>query len=115
MNQKREELGSRLGFLLLAAGCAIGLGNVWRFPFITGQNGGAVFVMFYILFLILLGLPLMMMELAVGRGSRLNLFSACRTLPAGKRFKWHWLGGILISGCANMMMYYTTVSGWLLA
>ncbi|MCI7644651.1 MAG: sodium-dependent transporter [Lentisphaeria bacterium] len=115
MNQKREELGSRLGFLLLAAGCAIGLGNVWRFPFITGQNGGAVFVMFYILFLILLGLPLMMMELAVGRGSRLNLFSACRTLPAGKRFRWHWLGGILISGCAILMMYYTTVSGWLLA
>lgn len=92
----RETLGSRLGFILLTAGCAIGLGNIWRFPFVTGQNGGALFVLIYLVFLFMLGFPVMVMELSLGRASRRNLYGAYKTLPKGSSFKWHWPGaGVL--------------------
>jgi len=110
----RETFGSRLGFLLLSAGCAIGLGNVWRFPFITGKYGGAVFLGFYLLFLIAMGLPVLIMEFAVGRAARLNMGSAFRKLePAGT--KWHRFGWLTIVGCYLLMMFYIPVAGWMVA
>jgi len=110
----RETLKSRLGFLLLAAGCAVGLGNVWRFPFIAGLYGGASFVMIYLLFLVILGLPIMIMELSVGRGARQNIGKAFRTLePEGT--KWHIYGHIGIAGNYLLMAFYTTVTGWILS
>jgi NSS family neurotransmitter:Na+ symporter len=112
--KNRETLGSRLGFLLLSAGCAIGLGNVWRFPYITGLYGGGVFVLFYVLFLIILGLPVMVMEFSVGRAARQNIGNAMKKLePAGT--KWHIFGYIAIGGNYLLMMFYTTVSGWMFA
>ena len=113
--RNRENLGSRLGFILLTAGCAIGLGNIWRFPFITGKYGGAIFVLVYLLFLLLLGFPVMVMELAAGRASRRTLYGACRVLPARKRFRWEIPGGIFFAGSAILMIFYTTVTGWMLA
>lgn len=111
---QRESLGSRLGFILLAAGCAIGLGNVWRFPFITGKYGGAAFVLIYLLFLIIIGLPIMVMEFAIGRASKQNIGKALKTLePAGT--KWHIYGHTAIAGNYLLMMFYTTVSGWILS
>jgi neurotransmitter:Na+ symporter, NSS family len=113
-NAVRETLKSRLGFLLLAAGCAVGLGNVWRFPFIAGLYGGASFVMIYLLFLVILGLPIMIMELSVGRGARQNIGKAFRTLePVGT--KWHIYGHIGIAGNYLLMAFYTTVTGWILS
>lgn len=110
--QAREMLGSRLGFLLLSAGCAIGLGNVWRFPFITGAYGGAIFVIFYLVFLMAI-LPIMIMEFAVGRASRLNMGLALKKLePAGTR--WSNFGWIALVGSYLLMMFYTTVTGWML-
>ena len=95
--KKRETLGSRLGFLLLSAGCAIGLGNVWRFPYITGKYGGAAFVLIYLVFLVILGLPVMVCEFAVGRASRKSMAEAFKTLePEGT--KWHWYGGFAVAG-----------------
>ncbi|MGE0074358.1 MAG: sodium-dependent transporter [Sphaerochaetaceae bacterium] len=114
MMQERERLGSRLGFIFLSAGCAIGLGNVWRFPFITGQYGGAAFVLLYILFLLIFGLPIMVMEFSIGRASQQNIGMAMKTLePKGS--KWHIYGPIAIGGNYVLMMFYTTVSGWLFA
>lgn len=114
MIQERERLGSRLGFIFLSAGCAIGLGNVWRFPFITGQYGGAAFVLLYILFLLIFGLPIMVMEFSIGRASQQNIGMAMKTLePKGS--KWHIYGPIAIGGNYVLMMFYTTVSGWLFA
>lgn len=114
MAEKREQLGSRLGFLLLAAGCAIGLGNVWRFPFITGEYGGAAFVLIYLLFLVILGLPLMTMEFAVGRGGQTSIGPGMRKLePAGT--KWHLHGYTGLLGNVVLMMFYTTVTGWMIA
>lgn len=110
----REMLKSRLGFLLLAAGCAVGLGNVWRFPFITGQYGGASFVMIYLLFLLILGLPVMIMELSVGRASNQNIGKAFYTLQP-KGTKWNIFGHVGIAGNYLLMMFYTTVTGWILA
>lgn len=110
---KRETLNSRLGFLLLTAGCAIGLGNVWRFPFVVGANGGAAFVLLYLLFLVILGLPVMTMELAVGRASKRSLYGAYKTLHNSK-LPWHVPGGVFFTGSAVLMIYYTTVAGWLL-
>lgn len=108
----REMLGSRLGFLLLSAGCAIGLGNVWRFPFITGAYGGAIFVFIYLLFLLAV-LPIMIMEFAVGRASRLNMGLALKKLePAGT--SWSKFGWIALVGSYLLMMFYTTVTGWML-
>ena len=111
--KERETLASRLGFILLSAGCAIGLGNVWRFPYITGKYGGALFVLVYLFFLVALGLPIMVMEFSVGRASRQNVGRAFRTLePAGT--KWHWYGHVAIGGNYILMMFYAVISGWLL-
>ena len=111
---KRESFGSRLGFLFVSAGCAIGIGNVWRFPTVAGQSGGGVFVLFYLLFLVLMGAPILTMELAVGRAGRGSAAAAYKALePTGS--KWHLHGFICLLGCCVLMMYYTTVSGWMLA
>lgn len=108
----REGFASRLGFIFVSAGCAIGIGNVWRFPTVTGQYGGGVFVLFYLLFLIIMGLPVLTMELAVGRAGHGSAVQAYRALePKGS--KWHLHGWFCIAGCALLMMYYTTVSGWM--
>ena len=110
---ERETLKSRLGFILLSAGCAIGIGNVWRFPYITGKNGGGYFVLFYLVCLLLLGVPVMTMELAVGRASRKSAVLGYKALePKGSR--WHIHGWLCVIGCCLLMMYYTTVSGWML-
>ena len=112
-SQNRENLGSRLGFLLLSAGCAIGLGNVWRFPYITGKYGGAAFVLIYLFFLVILGLPVMVCEFAVGRASKKGMGGALQALePAGS--KWHIYGNFAIIGNYLLMMFYTVVSGWFL-
>lgn len=109
---KREGFRSRLGFLLVSAGCAIGIGNIWRFPFVTGENGGGFFVLFYLIFLVIMGLPVLTMELAVGRASRKSAVLAYKTLEKPGH-KWHIHGWICIFGCLLLMMYYTTVSGWM--
>ena len=110
---KREGFQSRLGFLLVSAGCAIGIGNVWKFPYVTGQNGGGVFVLFYLLFLVIMGIPVLTMELAVGRASRRSAVLGYKALePAGS--KWHIHGWFCVAGCCLLMMYYTTVSCWML-
>lgn len=111
--EKRESFSSRLGFLLISAGCAIGLGNVWRFPYITGQYGGAAFVLLYLLFLVTLGLPVMSMELAVGRASQKSMALSFHVLePRGT--KWHWYSYIGFAGNYLLMMFYTVIAGWLL-
>ena len=110
---KRETFGSRLGFILVSAGCAIGIGNVWRFPFLVGQNGGGLFVLFYLMFLVIMGVPVLTMELAVGRASRKSAVQGYQALePAGS--KWHIHGWFCMAGCYLLMMYYTTVAGWML-
>lgn len=110
---KREKFGSRLGFILISAGCAIGLGNVWRFPYITGQYGGAAFVLIYLLCLVLLGLPIMVMEFSVGRGAGCSIAMAFDKLePLGT--KWHWYKWLGMAGNYLLMMFYTTIGGWLL-
>ncbi len=110
---ERETLGSRIGFILLSAGCAIGLGNVWRFPYITGQYGGAAFVIVYLFFLVFVGLPVLLMEFSIGRNSRMNISGAFRALEP-KNTKWHLFGPVAIIGNYILMMYYTVVTGWLL-
>lgn len=110
---ERESFKSRLGFLLVSAGCAIGIGNVWRFPYVVGQNGGGLFVLFYLIMLIVLGLPVLSMELAVGRASRKSAILAYKALEKPKA-KWHIHGWFALLGCYLLMMYYTTVSGWML-
>ncbi|NLG94862.1 MAG: sodium-dependent transporter, partial [Acetomicrobium flavidum] len=108
---EREQLATRLGFILVSAGCAVGLGNVWRFPYITGRYGGAIFVLFYVIFLMAMGLPIMVCEYSMGRASRRNLAGAMLTLePAGT--KWHIYGYVGVLGNLILMMFYTTVSGW---
>ena len=110
---KREHFQSRLGFLLVSAGCAIGIGNVWKFPYVAGQNGGGVFVLFYLLFLVIMGVPVLTMELAVGRASRKSAVLSYKALePKGS--KWHIHGWFCVAGCCLLMMYYNTVSGWML-
>ena len=111
---KRESFKSRLGFLLVSAGCAIGIGNVWRFPYVTGENGGGLFALLYLLFLIIMGLPVLTMELAVGRASRKSAVLGYKELEK-KGSKWHIHGWIAILGCYVLMMYYTTVSGWMVS
>lgn len=112
--KKRDNFKSRLGFLLVSAGCAIGIGNVWKFPYITGEYGGAVFVLFYLAFLVLMGIPVMTMELAVGRGSRKSAVLGYKALEKPGS-KWHIHGWFCVLGCCMLMMYYTTVSGWMLS
>lgn len=112
--EKRERFSSRLGFILISAGCAIGLGNVWRFPFITGQYGGAAFVFIYLVFLVILGMPIMVMEFAVGRASQKSAARSFHILePKGS--KWHFTGYAAMAGNYLLMMFYTTVGGWMLA
>ena len=110
----RERLASRLGFLLLSAGCAIGLGNVWRFPWITGQYGGAWFVLIYLFFLVIFGLPVMIMEFAIGRASRRNMGHSFHVLTPEKK-GWHKLGILSIVGSYMLMVMYIPVAGWMLA
>ena len=110
----RERFSSRLGFILISAGCAVGLGNVWRFPYITGQYGGAAFVLVYLIFLVLLGLPIMVMEFAVGRASQKSAARSFHVLePAGT--KWHLQGYACMAGNYLLMIFYTTVGGWMAA
>lgn len=110
---QREHFSSRLGFILISAGCAIGLGNIWRFPYITGVYGGATFVLIYLLFLVIMGLPVVVMEMAVGRASQRSTAKCFNVLePVGT--KWHWFKYFSIAGNYLLMMFYTTISGWLL-
>jgi neurotransmitter:Na+ symporter, NSS family len=112
--QQREQLATRLGFLLVAAGCAVGIGNIWRFGYITGQNGGAAFVVIYLIFLAILGFPIMTMEFAIGRAAQKNLAGAMTALePKGS--KWHIYGHLGILGNLILMMFYTSVAAWTLA
>ena len=110
---QREKLGSRLGFILLSAGCAIGVGNVWKFPWMVGQYGGGAFVVFYVLFLVILGLPIMTMEFAVGRASQKSPVRAYQELEKPGT-KWHIHGYLAMIGNYLLMMFYTTVCGWML-
>lgn len=111
--KEREKLGSRLGFILISAGCAIGIGNVWKFPYMAGQGGGGAFVLFYLIFLLMLGLPIITMEFAVGRASQKSPVKAYYALEKPGQ-KWHIHGYITLIGCYLLMMFYTTVAGWML-
>lgn len=110
---ERERLGSRLGFILLSAGCAIGIGNVWKFPYITGQNGGGAFVLIYLFFLAILGIPVMTMEFAMGRASQKSPVKLYQQLD-GEKSKWRWHGIVALIGLVMLMMFYTNVAGWML-
>ena len=108
----RESFKSRLGFILVSAGCAIGIGNVWKFPYVTGLNGGGIFVLFYLLFLLIMGIPVLTMEFAVGRASKKSAVLGYKALePKGSC--WHIHGWFCLIGCILLMMYYTTVTGWM--
>ena len=109
---QREHLGSRLGFLLLSAGCAIGIGNVWKFPWMTGQYGGGAFVLIYLLFLLALGVPVLTMEFAMGRAAQKSPLKMYQELKPGS--KWGWHGYVCLLGNIVLMMFYTTVAGWML-
>ncbi|HIY16599.1 MAG TPA: sodium-dependent transporter [Candidatus Intestinimonas stercorigallinarum] len=110
---ERERFSSRLGFILISAGCAIGLGNVWRFPYIVGQYGGAAFVLVYLFFLVIMGLPIMVMEFSVGRASQKSILCSFQVLEP-KGAKWHWYGWFGLAGNYLLMMFYTTIAGWLI-
>ena len=112
--EKRETFASRLGFILISAGCAIGLGNVWRFPYITGKYGGAAFVLIYLCFLVILGIPIMVMEFSVGRASQKSAARSFHVLEP-KGTKWHLASYVAIAGNYLLMMFYTTVGGWMMA
>lgn len=111
---KRENFKSRLGFILISAGCAIGIGNVWKFPYVAGQNGGGIFVLFYLFFLITVGVPVLTMEFAVGRSSRKSIVNCFQELEKPGS-KWHWHGTAALIGNYLLMMFYTTVSGWMIS
>ncbi|MEI0531247.1 sodium-dependent transporter [Brachyspira pilosicoli] len=111
MDTKRERLSSRLGFLLVSAGCAIGLGNIWRFPYITGKYGGAAFVIIYIISLLVVGIPILIMEFSIGRAGQRDIAGSYKVLEK-KGHKWHIIGYVQIIGCLILMMFYTTVAGW---
>lgn len=112
-SNKREHFGSRIGFLLVSAGCAIGLGNIWRFPYIAGEYGGGAFVLLYLIFLVVLGLPVMVMEFSVGRASQKSAARSFDVLePQGS--KWHRYKWVALIGCSLLMMFYTTVAGWMI-
>ncbi len=111
---EREKFGSRLGFILISAGCAIGLGNVWRFPYIVGKYGGATFILIYLFFLIAFGLPIMTMEFAVGRASQKSMAESFKALEP-KGTKWHYASVLGIAGNYLLMMFYTTITGWMFA
>lgn len=111
--KERETFASRLGFVLISAGCAIGLGNVWRFPYIVGRYGGAAFVLIYLVFLVIMGLPIMAMEFSVGRASRQSIATSFHKLEP-KGAKWHIYSWFGMAGNYMLMMFYTTVAGWML-
>lgn len=111
---KREGFKSRIGFILVSAGCAIGIGNVWKFPYVAGQNGGGFFVLLYLIFLLCMGVPVLTMELAVGRASRKSAVLGYKALEKPGS-KWHIHGWFCILGCYMLMMYYTTVAGWMVS
>lgn len=109
----REKLGSRLGFILLSAGCAIGIGNVWKFPYIVGENGGGIFVLIYLIFLAILGIPVLTMEFSIGRAAQKSPVRMYQELePRGT--KWHIHGKVAMAGAYLLMMFYTTVAGWMI-
>ncbi len=108
----REKLGSRLGFILLSAGCAIGIGNVWKFPWMVGQYGGAIFVLIYLFFLVMLGLPVMTIEFAVGRAAQKSPVKMYQEIEP-KKTKWHWHGYLALAGNIILLMFYTTVTSWM--
>ena len=110
----RENFKSRLGFILVSAGCAIGIGNVWRFPYVAGQNGGGIFVLFYLMFLLCMGIPVLTMELAVGRATGKSAVGAYKTLEKPGQ-KWHLHGWMCLLGNLILMMYYTSVAGWMIS
>ena len=110
---EREKLSSRLGFILLSAGCAIGIGNVWKFPYMAGQYGGAIFVLIYIFFLIIMGIPVMAMEFSLGRAAQKSPAVMYKTLER-EGSKWHWHGYLSFAGNYILMMFYTTVAGWMI-
>ena len=112
MNE-RGSFQSRLGFILVSAGCAIGIGNVWKFPYVTGENGGAIFVLFYLLFLLIMGIPVLTMELAMGRAGRQTQVKGYKALEKPGS-KWHIHGWVCMAGNYLLMMFYTVVSGWFL-
>ncbi len=109
----RERLGSRLGFILISAGCAIGIGNVWKFPWIAGENGGGVFVLVYLFFLLTLGVPVMTMEFSIGRAAQKSPMKLYQQLEKPGQ-KWHWHGQACLAANYMLMMFYTTVAGWML-
>ena len=110
---KRENFGSRLGFILVSAGCAIGLGNVWKFPYMAGQYGGAAFILIYLLFLVILGLPIIVCEFSVGRASQKSIATSYNVLePKGTR--WHFTRWFAIAGNYLLVMFYSMVGGWML-
>lgn len=109
---QREHLGSRLGFILLSAGCAIGIGNVWKFPWMVGQYGGGAFVLIYLVFLLILGVPVLTMEFAMGRAAQKSPLKMYQELKPGSRWSWH--GYVCLLGNVVLMMFYTTVAGWML-
>ena len=110
---EREKFGSRLGFILISAGCAIGIGNVWRFPYVAGNNGGGIFVLLYMLFLLMFGIPVLSMELAMGRASKSSIIRAYHELERPGQ-KWHIHGYLGMIGNYILLFFYTTVSGWML-
>lgn len=114
MEEKREKLSSRIGFIFLSAGCAIGLGNIWRFPYVAGKYGGGAFVLVYLFFLVILGLPIMVMEFSVGRASRQSVAKSFQVLEQKKQ-KWHLFSYAAMLGNYLLVMFYTTISGWMLA
>ena len=113
MDNQREKLGSRLGFIMLSAGCAIGCGNVWKFPWMTGQNGGGGFVLVYVLCLLLLGLPAMTMEFAIGRAAQASPVKMYQKLERPGQ-KWHIHGALALAGNVALMAFYTVVTGWMM-
>ena len=110
---KREQFGSRLGFILVSAGCAIGLGNVWKFPYMAGKYGGAAFILVYLLFLVILGLPIIVCEFSVGRASQKSIATSYNAL-APPRTKWHYARWAAIAGNYLLVMFYSMVGGWML-
>ena len=112
MDEKRDRMGSRLGFILISAGCAIGLGNLWRFPYLAGDNGGAIFVLFYLVFVIVLGVPVMTAEFAVGRGSQKSVARSFHVLQP-KGTKWHIFSWFAVLGNYALMFFYTCITGWM--
>ena len=114
MENKREKLSSRLGFIFLSAGCAIGLGNIWRFPYMVGKYGGGAFVLVYLFFLVLLGLPIIVMEYSVGRGSGKSVARSFHVLEKPGQL-WHRFSYVAMAGNYLLVMFYTTISGWMLA